>query len=62
MSGKLEVIAKWLYRRYKPSKNKPTWELLGGTERHSWMSDAQGILDAIFDVKVVHYDIHVDPK
>ena len=44
----LDIIGKWLYRRYRQGgTTKPSWELLGGMEKHRWLSDAQGISDAL---------------
>ena len=46
----LEIIAKWLHRRYAvkvPRDRASPWELLGGKLKGPWYGDAQGILDAI---------------
>ena len=45
----LDTIGKWLYRRYQRPYQaiKPPWELLGGMEKHRWLNDAQGIIDAL---------------
>ncbi len=44
----LEVVARWLYRRYavKPDR-EITWERAGGKLKGPWYGDAQGILDAL---------------
>ena len=43
-----ESIGEWLYRRYQPGEaTKKCWKLLGGMEKHRWLNDAQGIMDAM---------------
>ena len=44
----LEIIAKWLFRRYAVKQDRGlVWDLLGGKIKGPWYGDAQGILDAI---------------
>ena len=44
----LEIIARWLYRRYAIKNDRfVTWERQGGKVKGPWYGDAQGILDAL---------------
>ncbi len=48
MSGPVEVIARWLYRRYAIKADREvTWEMQGGKVKGPWLGDAQAILDAL---------------
>jgi hypothetical protein len=47
VATKIEIIGHWLYRRYATKGVDRPWNLLGGRVKHSWLNDAQGILDAV---------------